>query len=161
MIKEGILGKFGKPTEQTPKNWREMLYDVSGTAPVSAARPSNVLSSTTPTDESKGEKKKKDKKHKIDSDDDDNQMQTSSGVADSVVTEASVRQNFFRFLFEFRRFFFRRQVNQLKRNTKNTKRKRKKKIPIKIIRDDHFVVCYICVVIGFFLLYCQPVWQQG
>lgn len=89
MIKEGILGKFGKPTEQTPKNWREMLYDVSGTAPVSAARPSNVLSSTTPTDESKGEKKKKDKKHKIDSDDDDNQMQTSSGVADSGATEAS------------------------------------------------------------------------
>ena len=29
MIKEGILGKFGKPTEQTPKNWRDMLYDVS------------------------------------------------------------------------------------------------------------------------------------
>lgn len=91
MIKDGILGKFGKPTEQTPKNWREMLYDVSGTPPVSAARPSNVLSSTTPTptDESKGEKKKKDKKHKIDSDDDDNQMQTSSGVADSSVAEAS------------------------------------------------------------------------
>jgi hypothetical protein len=35
MIKEGILGKFGKPTEQTPKNWREMLYDVSSTPPVS------------------------------------------------------------------------------------------------------------------------------
>ena len=34
MIKEGILGKFGKPTEQTPKNWREMLYDVSASAPV-------------------------------------------------------------------------------------------------------------------------------
>lgn len=33
MIKEGILGKFGKPTEQTPKNWREMLYDVSATPP--------------------------------------------------------------------------------------------------------------------------------
>ena len=31
MIKEGILGKFGKPTEQTPKNWRDMLYDVSAT----------------------------------------------------------------------------------------------------------------------------------
>jgi hypothetical protein len=35
MIKEGILGKFGKPTEQTPKNWREMLYDVSSTPSVS------------------------------------------------------------------------------------------------------------------------------
>ena len=36
MIKEGVLGKFGKPTEQTPKNWREMLYDVSASSPVSA-----------------------------------------------------------------------------------------------------------------------------
>jgi hypothetical protein len=35
MIKEGILGKFGKPTEQTPKNWRDMLYDVSATPAVS------------------------------------------------------------------------------------------------------------------------------
>ena len=34
MIKEGILGRFGKPTEQTPKNWREMLYDVNANAPV-------------------------------------------------------------------------------------------------------------------------------
>jgi hypothetical protein len=36
MIKEGVLGKFGKPTEQTPKNWRDMLYDVSASPPVSA-----------------------------------------------------------------------------------------------------------------------------
>jgi hypothetical protein len=35
MIKDGILGKFGKPTDQTPKNWREMLYDVNATTPVS------------------------------------------------------------------------------------------------------------------------------
>ncbi len=35
MIKEGILGKFGKPTEQTPKNWRDMLYDVNAAPPVS------------------------------------------------------------------------------------------------------------------------------
>ncbi len=34
MIKDGILGKFGKPTEQTPKNWRDMLYDVSALPPV-------------------------------------------------------------------------------------------------------------------------------
>ncbi len=34
MIKDGILGKFGKPTEQTPKNWRDMLYDVSAVPPV-------------------------------------------------------------------------------------------------------------------------------
>jgi len=38
MIKEGILGKFGKPTEQTPKNWREMLYDVSATPPAAKVK---------------------------------------------------------------------------------------------------------------------------
>ncbi|CAF0842714.1 unnamed protein product [Didymodactylos carnosus] len=29
MIKEGILGQYGKPNDTTPKNWRDMLYDVS------------------------------------------------------------------------------------------------------------------------------------
>jgi hypothetical protein len=42
MIKEGILGKFGKPTEQTPKNWRDMLYDVSASAPVSSGPKVNL-----------------------------------------------------------------------------------------------------------------------
>lgn len=80
MIKDGILGKFGKPTEQTPKNWREMLYDVNASAPVTK-RPHDESSTTL--DESKSEKKKKEKKQKVeDDDDDDNKMQTSS-VADN------------------------------------------------------------------------------
>lgn len=84
MIKEGILGKFGKPTEQTPKNWREMLYDVSA-SPAVTKRP---LDESSTVDESKSEKKKKDKKQKTeDDDDDDNQMQTSSVADDSTTSE--------------------------------------------------------------------------
>jgi H/ACA ribonucleoprotein complex subunit 4 len=84
MIKEGILGKFGKPTEQTPKNWREMLYDVSSTPPVSK----RSLEESSTLEESKPEKKKKDKKQKVE-DDDENQMQTSSIIDDSTLAELS------------------------------------------------------------------------
>ncbi|CAF1600531.1 unnamed protein product [Adineta ricciae] len=79
MIKEGILGKFGKPTEQTPKNWRDMLYDVSAT-PTSSKRPHDEsVASTSVLDDSKSEKKKKEKKQKVEEDDDD-QMQTTSAA---------------------------------------------------------------------------------
>ncbi|CAF4295366.1 unnamed protein product [Rotaria sp. Silwood2] len=90
MIKEGILGKFGKPTENTPKNWREMLYDVSATpsVPAVAKRPfdESIASTTTVSDETKPEKKKKQK-----IEDDDNQMQTSSTMDDSALAEYSDR----------------------------------------------------------------------
>ncbi|CAF2625644.1 unnamed protein product [Rotaria sp. Silwood2] len=89
MIKEGILGKFGKPTENTPKNWREMLYDVSATpsVPAVAKRPfdESIASTTTVSDETKPEKKKKQK-----IEDDDNQMQTSSTMDDSALAEYSI-----------------------------------------------------------------------
>jgi len=85
MIKDGILGKFGKPNEQTPKNWREMLYDVNATTPVSKRPLDESLASAT-LDESKSEKKKKDKKQKLEEDDD--QMQTSSATpAESAAIE--------------------------------------------------------------------------
>lgn len=95
MIKEGILGKFGKPTEQTPKNWREMLYDVSASSPVTKVNFNHSnefvpisywpfffqrsLEESSTMGDTKPEKTKKDKKQKVE--DDDDQMQTSS-VAD-------------------------------------------------------------------------------
>jgi len=83
MIKEGILGKFGKPTEQTPKNWRDMLFDVSANPPVSSIPKrsrDDSIASTTVLDESKSDKKKKEKKQKTE--DDDEQMQTSTTIDD-------------------------------------------------------------------------------
>ena len=107
MIKEGILGKFGKPTEQTPKNWREMLYDVSAAPPVSKVNFTRnktsflyhfmrifqrTLEQSSTMEESQSEKKKKDKKIKVEDDDDNNQMQTSS-VADDSVSTSILRDN--------------------------------------------------------------------
>jgi len=85
MIKEGVLGKFGKPTEQTPKNWRDMLYDVNSTPSVSK----RSLDDSSTLDESKVEMKKKEKKPKVEEDNDDNQMQTSSAIDDSTLAEYS------------------------------------------------------------------------
>lgn len=89
MIKDGILGKYGKPTEQTPKNWRELLYDVSASPPVNkrALDESNASGAAATVADSKSEKKKKEKKQKTD--DDDEQMQTSTAAEESMVTESS------------------------------------------------------------------------
>ncbi|CAF0793212.1 unnamed protein product [Rotaria sordida] len=87
MIKDGILGKFGKPTEQTPKNWREMLFDVSATPPASKRPLDESNLSTMSLDESKSEKKKKEKKQKTE--DDDNQMQITSTMEESTLAEYS------------------------------------------------------------------------
>ncbi|CAF3740250.1 unnamed protein product [Rotaria sp. Silwood1] len=87
MIKEGILGKFGKPIEQTPKNWREMLYDVSTNPPASKRSLDESGVSITSLDESKSEKKKKEKKQKTE--DDDDQMQTMSAMGESALPEYS------------------------------------------------------------------------
>jgi len=66
MIKDGILGKYGKPNEQTPKEWRTMLYDVSAnTQPTTAQKRSLDVSTTSSVgDGGKSEKKKKKIKRK-------------------------------------------------------------------------------------------------
>jgi len=67
MIKEGILGQYGKPNDKTPKNWRDMLYDVSAQQASagqqhSAVQKRSLDESTTSVDENRSEKKKKKKK---------------------------------------------------------------------------------------------------
>ncbi|CAF0732787.1 unnamed protein product [Adineta steineri] len=90
MIKEGILGKFGKPTDQTPKNWRDMLYDVNANPSASKRPHEESAVSTGASDESKSEKKKKEKRVKVE-DDDDEPMQTSS-VADNSTLDDSTSE---------------------------------------------------------------------
>lgn len=147
MIKDGILGKFGKPTEQTPKNWKEMLYDVNASLPaakvggvcsrsmfVDCGRFQRPTDAPAATEESKSEKKKKEKKHKLEDDDDDNQMQTSSALEETAGADASAVSCFRRstvFHLSRSRFRRRRPMQQARRNIKSTRR-RAKKIPISI-----------------------------